>query len=366
MLFDPRMVCKLTVGGGDYTDWETIWVQERWTEAFTFFRFTANEGKNLPSDWHRLMIKPGDSCTVTLGGALAATGRIVTRQCSYNATQHMVQLTGKALSYWPYKSSVDTKDGNFDGMHVKQIATKVLQEYGAPKFYGNISEIPWQELQAQKGIKIWDFLEGLCRQRKVVLGSDRKGNCLLVGDHSGSIMTGSTGNLIEGANIKAMQCTISVDDMYIDLRVDGSTKGSDQQNGSDTNEQSAPAKSKAPVASKLVIPNEDSVATQAELDLRVVAEKQWTEATQITANVTVVGWFNDQGQLWSAGDDAYIYSPMAMLDGTMKIKTVTWTQDNNQGTQTTLELVAPWGLNDTIGANVGNAGMPQLSDSKGN
>ena len=63
----------------------------------------------------------------------------------------------------------------------------------------------------------------------------------------------------------------------------------------------------------------------------------------------------------SAGDDAYIYSPMAMLDGTMKIKTVTWTQDNNQGTQTTLELVAPWGLNDTIGANVGNPGMPQLS-----
>jgi hypothetical protein len=42
-----------------------------------------------------------------------------------------------------------------------------------------------------------------------------------------------------------------------------------------------------------------------------------------------------------------------MIRDVMKIKTATFAQDNNAGTTTTLECVAPWGLLDNINANVG-------------
>ena len=50
---------------------------------------------------------------------------------------------------------------------------------------------------------------------------------------------------------------------------------------------------------------------------------------------------------------------MAMLDMVLKVRTVTFEQNDHTGTQTTLELVAPWLLNDSGNWNVGQAGAPQ-------
>jgi diketogulonate reductase-like aldo/keto reductase len=55
--------------------------------------------------------------------------------------------------------------------------------------------------------------------------------------------------------------------------------------------------------------------------------------------------------LWRAGDNVTVWSPMAVLNNqTLKIQTVTFTQDRNAGTETTLDLVVPWLLNDKIQA----------------
>jgi hypothetical protein len=49
--------------------------------------------------------------------------------------------------------------------------------------------------------------------------------------------------------------------------------------------------------------------------------------------------------LWQAGDEVIVNSPMAMLyNYPLKIKSVTWTQDSANGTQTLMELVIPRGL----------------------
>jgi hypothetical protein len=58
--------------------------------------------------------------------------------------------------------------------------------------------------------------------------------------------------------------------------------------------------------------------------------------------------------LWRPGDNVYVYSSMCPLDMVMKIQTVTFTQDRNQGTLTTLDCVAPWNLNDRRNLNPGD------------
>jgi hypothetical protein len=50
--------------------------------------------------------------------------------------------------------------------------------------------------------------------------------------------------------------------------------------------------------------------------------------------------------LRSPGENVFIYSPMCPVNQMMKIKTCTYTQDNNSGTQTVMELLEPWALND--------------------
>ena len=44
----------------------------------------------------------------------------------------------------------------------------------------------------------------------------------------------------------------------------------------------------------------------------------------------------------------FVKSPMAMLNQQLKIRTATFTQDNNNGTQTLLDLVVPGLLNGNL------------------
>jgi hypothetical protein len=54
-----------------------------------------------------------------------------------------------------------------------------------------------------------------------------------------------------------------------------------------------------------------------------------------------------------------VISPSAMLKkNTMSLRSVTCTQDNESGTRTTLDLVAPWMLEDTGGPGQGTGAVP--------
>jgi prophage tail gpP-like protein len=352
MSWPDSEVAQLTVNGQNFTEWESVWVQERWTESFSFFRFTANEGRVMPGTWQELQVKPGDDCTITLGGQPVIAGTVITRQASYSGTQHMVQLTGKSYSFWAYKSSVFTKDGNFDGKNFVQIADIVLGPVAAKgAIVGTPNPEPFKKAQADKGMKIWDYLEKLAREKKIVIGSNRQGMPLFIGDHVGQII----GTVTEGDNILACQCTITCEDLFTDINVDAQNQGDDQNNGTDASEIRGHASSKAPRKSVLLVPMEHPPNNQGSAQLRAYYEKVWTEATQITCNVTVQGWFAQNGRLWEAGKDVMVVSPMAMIRDVMKCKTATFAQDNNAGTTTTLELVAPWGLLDSINANVAPA-----------
>ena len=129
---NPVEVAQLVVQGRQFEDWESVWVQLRWGEAFNLFKFTAAERAPLPTRWEDLQFTVGDGCTVLLAGRLAITGFITQRQTAYDATSHAVQLNGVSRTYFASTSSVgpDDKTGNFDNMAIGPIADKVLKPFG--------------------------------------------------------------------------------------------------------------------------------------------------------------------------------------------------------------------------------------------
>jgi prophage tail gpP-like protein len=100
------------------------------------------------------------------------------------------------------------------------------------------------------------------------------------------------------------------------------------------------------IKSILVVPAEQPVSTQEELQRRANNEMKWNDTEQITCHITVQGWFRDLTSLWSPGDVVFVYSPMCPLYQQMGIQSATYTQDSVNGTETTLELVLPGKLNE--------------------
>ena len=353
--FPDSEIAQLIVADNIFSDWESIWLQHKWNELFAYFRFTAAERGTPPQDWTLLQFKPGDNCKITLAQQPALTGIITDRQVSYDANRHQVQLIGKSLTHWGYISSVDTPTGNFDGQTLQQVFESVMSVYpGGTQIIGVVNPLPFEKLQNEIGELTWDFLERIARPRGAVLGATNMGQYLLIGNHAYPVIA----KLQEGVNIKACECLISHDQFLQAFEVRGQTAGSDQASGSQTNEMKCIVPGKAEVYSKLITPAEQPVKTQGELCDRAYNEAKWHAGTEITANIVVYGWTYDGHNLWYAGQNVYVDSPMAMLDMTLKVRTVTFEQNDRAGTQTTLELVAPWLLNDTGNWNVGVTGAP--------
>src|SRR5215471_17581428 len=161
--FIPQEEALLNVNGVNFRDWETVWVQHRWTDSAAYFRFTAVERDPLQynldpysgfaavpvegSLWARQVFAPGQKCYIELGGKLAMNGWINTRQVAYNATSHRTELIGKSTTWWGYKSSVDDKNGNFDGYTFEQIARQVLAPYGPIEVVGDLDPTKYKDLQ---------------------------------------------------------------------------------------------------------------------------------------------------------------------------------------------------------------------------
>jgi prophage tail gpP-like protein len=341
----PQETAELTVNGVKFDDWETVFVEKRYGDPFSFFRFTAAErdpvfGRATPPDWTKLQFKPSDPCTVTLAGVQVINGIIEIRQVAYNATSHGVMLIGKSTTAWAARSSVDTKTGSFDGKNILQVAQEVLAPHPVGiKTVGTLDLTPFVALQNEPGELIWDFLERLARPRGIVMGSDAFGNFLLIGPHTFPTVT----QLIEGQNIKSCQCTIRHDQSYLEFDTRAQAPATEDQSGTDISQLNATALSRITTQpySKLITPAEQPVPTQAEVEARNNNERIWHDDTEVQATITVQGWLYNQTRLWTPGDHVFVRSPMAMLNQVLAIQKVTFTQDSNNGTQTVLDMVLP-------------------------
>ena len=335
-------------GGAEYADWETVWVQLRWNERYDYCRFTAAERReDVVPFWRDWKLGPCDTVEILLAGQLAMTGTITERQVAYDVANHGVQLVGKGKTVWGYKSSVNTETGSFDGLTFEQIMRKCVAEYGPIQIIGKLNSRPFVRVQCNPGEPIWNFLENLARPRGIVMGSDKTGAFVFVGDHV--TPPGTTQKLLkEGVNIKSMNFTVNIDDQYVVYKTISQTGASDGNAGTAASEQeSAPIGGSGCSRSILITPAEQPVATIDELNDRNKNEAKWREGAQINATVVVQGWTYDGKNLWDVGGDVWVDSPMCPLNQRLKISRVTFTQDRNSGSQTTLDLVLPWLLNDT-------------------
>jgi prophage tail gpP-like protein len=346
----------IVVDGKKFSDWETVMIQHRWTEAYPIFKFTTADEVEIPMDWRLLQFKPGDECAIYLGKHLAITGIITIRQAAYDAKRHGVELQGKGITWYAHRASILAPLGNFDNQSFKQVADTVAGQAGIKVLpVGMLDPTPFPRLQCEPGETCWDFLERIARPRKIVMGSDHQGNFLAIGQHTKPV----TADLAEGVNIKKAQVTIAKENIYSGYWVIGSTAASNEQSGTAASEQRAMVAGSAKRYSPILTTAEQPVWNQAEIQRRAEAEATWHEGTFLEAFITVQGWMRpSDNSIWEAGTNVRIWSPMAMLDMVLKIQSVTFMQSREAGTETVLDLVAPWLLGETGHFDISTPGSP--------
>jgi len=347
-------IATLIVKGTYFSDWETVWIRDKWEDPNPDFRFTAAErdpGRDLVP-WPKLQFRPRDEVEIWLANvpmvtsSKAVSGVILVRQVAYDANNHGISLQGVGVSWYAARASiVPSIDGlTFSGSLVS-ITEKLLAPTGVKlKTIGDIPSKPFDPehpAQANPGESRFSFIERLARMRNVMIGSTSDGEWLLIGLHSPPI----DGDLIEGFNILSAQIVFT-DVSARDMFYAGAQKpATDQSNMGDAAQQEAKVPGSLGRFSPLYVPVEHPVKDLDEVAMRATHEQMWNEGDDINATIKVNGWFNPRtGNIWKAGQVYMVNSPMGPLYRPLAARSVTYTQDRDGGTQTSLDLVPPWRL----------------------
>jgi prophage tail gpP-like protein len=242
---------------------------------------------------------------------------------------------------------LETKE--FKGWSFDAIARSLLQPYGFGISYkGTIDSAPFTDVTIFPGEVPFEAIDRLARHRGAILGDDSSGTNLVAADIINAPESGPlVGTLIEGQNIIAARATVVDLQLMGHIKIISQEAGSDQRWGADVSQNqvllSAPnLMERGRYKPYLAIA--EHAANMHDLRLRGQFEIAWRNKEAITAQITIRGWLNDSGSLWQAMDRVQINSPMLALNQALIIQAVTFTQDNNTGSRTTLELANLQGL----------------------
>jgi prophage tail gpP-like protein len=332
----------LRVNGADYFEWESVSVRHALFESPPFtFQFTCSEQSPWPESWAVLRIRPPDECAVFLDGQLAIVGQVVTRQVYYDARQHTVQIQGigrsGVLSYGGIK---ETQTREWTNVDIVELARAVATPYGIDVVPGpGLDMTKFPRASAAPNERAFDFLERYARQTKTMLTSDPDGNLVLLAQArpGGDVM-------IEGVNIRTGREVIHSLSAGQEYRFDGSGPGNDETWGAPANQRHTELNSTnllgagMPYLPRLVM-SEIPAFSVDQLKARARIEDNVDQGNMVNVELTALGWQRPSGGLWEIAQEVVVKSPMLIMDGPLILRSVTFSQDNNSGTISTLDLV---------------------------
>ena len=340
---DPAYVATIKAGGQNYTSWKSVMVRRDWGDYVSVFQFTASEPGPYGQGYGALRLTPGTPVQVLLGGVQVINGYCTTRNASYDATSHNLVVAGKSLTCDIHDSSVVVQPGSYNGFTFEQAGRGVMAPHPVQLVMSNppaAATKPFNRLAVQFGETVGEFLERTAKMRGMILCDDKDGN-LTAGQGPSSINV--VAELQEGRNI--LRATGKIDDQSLWSRYQIVGQRPDPSSSAPPRDNSATAQGGATRSNRVRVAlaehpgDSDDMVNRANLE---AARSTWP---CVECQITVAGWFKPDGTLWDVTDHISVYSPMLFPNDTgamtLGVQAVTYAQDSDNGTTTTLDLVLP-------------------------
>lgn len=332
----------LEVNGERFWEWETIQVRHAIHETPPYTaRFTCSESERAyPAIRWAWRIKPGDHCTIKLDGWLALTGFVTTRQAFYDAHQHTVEIQVTGLDAMAGHTSVQHKSGEEKNKKPEDIAKKLGEQLGLNlKVMGGSLSKEIDRFSIRPGETMHNAMERLARTGNFHMTADEQGNMVWLSQPLGIHST-----VVEGINI------LEGREIIHSLSAVGEYTAQNQGTGSDdlgkiadwTHQRfhdQAGSTGFSPGKMAQTILTEIPAFQKGLLESRAKIESNVNDMYQIWVTVTTLGWQRPEGGLWVRGQIVHVDSPMLIMNRDLVLKAVTFSQDNQSGTRSTLELV---------------------------
>jgi prophage tail gpP-like protein len=331
-------VVTLEVDGRAFEGWTSVTVDKGLQNpagAFALTYAARSEDGAPPAG-----IKVGAACRILIGGEPVIGGFVDATDPAFDAHTRRLAVAGRDKAADLVDCSALNSPGSWRGRTLGQIATDLLVPFGLDLSIEGDAGEPFKSFALQQGESAWDALERLTRFRGLMLTSDGEGGIRLI--RPGARRASFT--LRQGETLLALSGGQNHVDRFARYLVKGQAAGDDEVNGpaAATPQAEAGDPGARPGRTLMIVAEEQ--ATLASLRTRAAWEANVRAARSETWTVTVQGWRDPSGALWSADLIVPIEAPWAGLNGDQLIVDVGFRLDPDGGstTQLTCQPPAAW------------------------
>ena len=308
------------------------------------FQIVSKFGNPLP-------IKVGDDVNVIVNNETILTGTVEVLAVSYNANQHIINITGRDLTGDLIDSSLDSL-GDTLPTTLKEIIELVLDQLNIGiSVIDQANTEPFNQAEdvvaPEPAQNAFDFIEQYARKRQVLLTTNGDSD-ILITRSTGTEINSPLRNILNGSsnNIKSADVTYDTTGRFNIYKFASALNPIALNNTSDTSisnivdQKGQVVDDEVAVGRQLVLISENPFS-DSENDLRAEWEKNIKKSKGIVYNATLQGFLNDLNETWKVNNIISIVDDFAGINSRMLINSVTFSFDLNNGSQTRLGLVDP-------------------------
>lgn len=331
-------IVSVVVGGRRFAAWERTQVSASMREAARAFRLEAaaeRGGRALAAEF-----RAGAAIEIYLGGDLALAGYVDAYNPSFSALAARVAISGRSKAADAVDCSAVHRTGRFRGRKPAAIAQELIRESGVDVGFADDDEAASEAIDYQltPGETIFRALEKMYRQQGKTLCGEPDGSIRAVDARRPQR---HAGGLFEGAGaipIKAGEADHNWANRHSRYIVKGQAPVG---HGAEALEIEAAARDAAVDRTRPLIVVQDEDTTRARTRRRARNRRDKAAGNALRATVTVQGFRDAAGALWTPGRLVWVESPFLALAQEMLVEGVIFSQDNESGSESKLTLVDP-------------------------
>ncbi len=330
----PDNTVTLLVNDQQLQGWQSVRVTadcERVPRAFDIVFTDRYPGQQ------RVVVKPGDTCQLLIGGDLVVTGYIDRFVPAISKDQHVMRIMGRGKCQDLVDCSAVIKGMQISGASALVLAQGLASPYGVTvrSLGGNGPAIP--QFNVTLGETPYEIVERVARYATLLSYEDENGDLLLAAVGATTMQSG----FAEGVNVEAAQGIFSMDGRYSDYLPAIMSVDSLSDLGSGNTPFPVVKDRGVPRFRQLIVVSEQFQYGQSVAQARAQWEMSRRYGRSQVAHVVCDSWRDSSGALWRPNAVVPLLDvPSTYINGDgWIIANVSFIRDDERGTVAELEMM---------------------------
>jgi len=328
---DARDILTLTTGGYAYEGWTSVSVTRSVEQAVSTFSVS------LAADPTDLPIRVGEPCEIDIGSTRVITGYLDIYSPGHGATNHEINVTGRSRTCDLVDCSIVTEPPQFKNRTLTDIASVLAAPYGVTVVDAAGLDTVIPRFVTETGESPFSAIERLARDQAVLVTDDEEGRLVLCRIPDLAL---DPPTLEHPGNILSASLTADASGRFTEYRVKGQTVGNDETFGESVAGVESLVEDDDLSRYRCLIIRGEKAMSPADAKRRATWEAVTRAGRSAQVEVSVRGWRDQYGALWTPNTIAHVKDPVIGVDADLLVVSVTFSY-YDWGQRTSLTLAPP-------------------------